>query len=78
MGGADDAGVEVDGGAHVVVGGGGGVVAHDKVVAGLVLHLGLCDGAREGEDAPVGDAADDAAIAEDDLAGGEGDSIERY
>jgi hypothetical protein len=40
-------------------------------VAGLVER----DGARQVEDAPVGDVADDAALAEDQLAGGEDDSI---
>lgn len=73
--GTNDAGIEVDGVAHVGVRGGRCVVAHDEVVARLVLHLRPGNGAGELEDAPVGHAADDAAIAEDDLAGGEGDSM---
>ena len=39
-----------------------------------VLHLVHGDGLREGEDAPVCEAADDAAIAEDLGADGLGDS----
>lgn len=46
--------------------GGGGVVAHDEVVAVGVLHLVDGDGFGEGEDTPVGEAADDAAVAEDE------------
>lgn len=45
---------------------GGGVVSHDEVVAVVVLHLMDGDGFREGKDAPVGEAADDAAIPQDE------------
>jgi hypothetical protein len=74
VGGADDARVEAQGRAHLGVGGGRGVVAHEEVVAARVSHLVRGDGAREREDAPVGDAADDAAVAEDELSGGQGDA----
>lgn len=74
MRGADHARLEAQGGADVVVDGGGGVVAHDEVVAVGVLHLVDGDGLGEGEDAPVGEAADDAAVAEDEGAYCLGDS----
>lgn len=51
------------------------VVAQHKVVALCVARLVDGGGAREVEDAPVGDVADDAAAAEDQLAGGEDDSV---
>lgn len=75
VGGADHARLEAQGGADVVVDGGGGVVAHDEVVAVGVLHLVDGDGLGEGEDAPVGEAADDAAVAEDEGAYCLGDSV---
>lgn len=56
------------------MGGDAGVVAQDEVVAAHVAGLVERDGARQVEDAPVGDVADDAALAEDQLAGGEDDS----
>jgi hypothetical protein len=51
------------------------VVAQHKVVAARVARLVDGGGARQVEDAPVGDVADDAAAAEDELAGGEDDSV---
>jgi hypothetical protein len=47
----------------------GGIEAHDKVVAGVVLRLVFCGRFREEERAPVGDAAYHAARGEDLLAG---------
>ena len=60
---------------HAVVRVRRGVVAHDEVVALVVTHLVAGDGTREGVDAVVLEAADYAALAEDDLAAGYGDSI---
>lgn len=60
---------------NVVVHARGGVVAHDEVVAVGVLHLVDGDWFGEGEDAPVGEAADDTAVFEDEGADGLGDSI---
>lgn len=51
--------------AHLAVQLGRRVVAHDKVVPVVVLHLVHRDGLGQGEDAPVGEAPDDAAVAED-------------
>ena len=48
---------------------GGGVEAHDEVVAGVVLGLVLRRGLGEQERAPVRQAADHAAGGEDLLAG---------
>lgn len=62
MGGADHARLEAEGAAEVVVDFGRGVIAHDEVVAMGVLHLVHGDGLGEGEDAPVGEAADNAAV----------------
>ena len=70
MAGAHHARVDGEGGAQLVVRLCRGVVAQDKVVA---LAKGLLELARLGgkaKDAPVRDAADDAALAEDCLAGG--------
>lgn len=53
---------------------GAGIEAHDEVVACVVRDLKLLRGLGEQEGAPVGDAADDAFLLEDDLAGGFGDS----
>lgn len=72
--GANHTGFEAQGRADVVVDAGAGVVAHDEVVAVVVLHLVDRDGARQGEDTPVAEAADDAAIAKDNGANGVGDS----
>lgn len=74
MGGADHSGLEAEGAADRLVDVCGGVVAHDEVVAVGVLHLVHRDGLGEGEDAPVGEAADDAAVFEDEGADGLGDS----
>lgn len=73
VGGADHARLEAQGRADVVVDARGGVVAHDEVVAVGVLHLVDGDWFGEGEDAPVGEAADDAAVFEDEGADGLGD-----
>lgn len=59
---------------HAAVRVGRGVVPHDEVVALAVLHLVAHQRPREGVDAVVLDAADHAALAEDDLAAGYGDS----
>lgn len=71
---ADDARVELHRVAHARVRIGRGVIPHDEVVAVAVLHLVADQGLREGVDAVVLDAADDAALAEDDLPAGYGDS----
>lgn len=70
MRGPDDPRIQPHGSPDAVVGGGGGIVPHDEVVAFFVLHLVSRDGGGEGEDAEVGEAADYAALAEDDLAAG--------
>lgn len=75
MRGTNHARLEAQSRADVVVDAGGGVVAHDEVVAVGVLHLVDGDGLGEGEDAPVGEAADDAAVFEDEGADCLGDSI---
>lgn len=75
MGGANHARLEAQRGSHILVDFGGGVVAHDEVVAVGVLHLVDGDWLGEGEDAPVGEAADDAAVFEDEGADGLGDSV---
>lgn len=51
------------------------VVPHDEVVAVGVLHLVDGDGLGQREDAPVGEAADDAAVFQDEGADGLGDSF---
>ena len=56
------------------MGAGAGIVAHDKVMPVVVLHLMDRDGTRQGEDAPVAEAADDTAIPEDNGADSVGDS----
>lgn len=48
---------------------GAGVEAHYEVVADIVRRLQLLRGLGQEESAPVGDAADDAVLLEDDLAG---------
>lgn len=73
--GADDAGVEAHGVADLVLDPGGGVVAHDEVVAVVVELLVARDGARQREHAPVVDGPDHAALPEDELARGEDDSV---
>lgn len=75
MGGADHTGLKSQGIADVLVHLGGGVVSHDEVVAVGVLHLMHRDGLGEREDAPVGEAAHDAAILEDEGADSLGDSM---
>lgn len=75
MSGANHARLEAQRGSHVLVDFGGGVVAHDEVMAVGVLHLVDGDWLGEGEDAPVGEAADDAAVFEDEGADGLGDSV---
>ena len=51
------------------------IEAHDEVVADVVGGLQLPRGLGQEEGAPVGDAAHDAVLLEDDLAGGFGDSV---
>jgi hypothetical protein len=53
------------------------IEAHDEVVAVVVCGLQLFRWLGQEEGAPVGDAADDALLVEDNLAGGFGDSM-RY
>lgn len=72
----DHARLQAQRAAHILVHLGRGVVAHHEVVAVGVLHLVHGDGLGQGEDAPVGEAADDAAIAQDEGADGLGDSAE--
>ena len=74
MGGANHTGLKSQSVSDVLVHLGGGVVSHDEVVAVGVLHLMHRNGLGEGEDAPVGEAADDAAILEDEGADSLGDS----
>lgn len=52
----------------------GRVVAHDEVVAVCMLHLMDGDWFWKGEDAPIAETTDDAAIFEDDGADCLGDS----
>ena len=52
----------------------GGVEAEDEVVAGVVPRLVLLDGFGEEVGAPVCEAADDAAVGEDEGTGCVGDS----
>ena len=52
----------------------GGVEAEDEVVAGIVPRLVLLDGFGEEVGAPVCEAAEDAAVGEDEGAGCVGDS----
>ncbi len=66
---SDHSGVETKGSAHIGLGGGVGVEAHDEVVAGMVLGLMFCRGFREEEGTPVCEAADYAARGEDEGAG---------
>lgn len=63
VGGADHARLEAHDAADLAVQLGRGVVAHHKVVPVVVLHLVHRHGLGQGEDAPVGEAADDAAVA---------------
>lgn len=51
------------------------VVPHDKVVPVVVALLVSRDGARQGEDAPVVEGADHAALAEDTGTGCRDDSV---
>jgi hypothetical protein len=55
---------------------GRGIEAHDEVVAGMVRGLQLLCGLGKEKRAPVGDAADDALLLENDLASSFGDSKE--
>ncbi len=66
---ADHAGVEAQHLADLLLRGHAGVEAHGEVVAGGVAHLVRAYGFREGELAPVLEAADDAFLLEDELAG---------
>jgi hypothetical protein len=50
------------------------IEAHDEVVAVVVCGLEFFRGLGEEESAPVGDAAHDTALVEDDFASGFGDS----
>jgi len=74
VGRADHTGIDSERVPHLVVRLDARVVAHDEVVAAGVAGLVLAHGAWEHEDAPVLDVADDAAVAEDQLAGCEDDS----
>lgn len=71
VGGPDDAHVEGERLADLLVGLDAAVVAHDEVVALCVALLAAGDGLGEGEGAPVTDVADDTPLLEDDLAGRE-------
>ncbi|KAK4639952.1 hypothetical protein QC761_0113630 [Podospora bellae-mahoneyi] len=71
VGGPDDAHVEGERLADLLVGLDAAVVAHDEVVALCVALLAAGDGLGEGEGAPVADVADDTPLLEDDLAGRE-------
>jgi len=74
VGGTDDAGVDTEGAADLLVGLDAGIVAHDEVVAVGVTGLVFADGPRKVEHAPVRDVADHAALSEDELAGREDNS----
>lgn len=50
------------------------VEAHDEVVAGVMFDLVERKGLGKEEDAPIGQATDDASAGEDDASGGFGDS----
>lgn len=73
--GADDARVDGERLAHRLVRADACVVPQDEVVALRVADLVPRRRAREHEDAPVLDVADDAAVAEDLLARREDDSV---
>ena len=62
-------GVQAHCAAQRVLCAGAGVEAHDEVVADVVGGLQLLRGLGQQEGAPVGDAAHDAVLLEDDLAG---------
>ncbi|TGJ88453.1 hypothetical protein E0Z10_g281 [Xylaria hypoxylon] len=70
---ADHAGVEAQHLADLLLGGHAGIEAHSEVVAGGVAHLVHAYGLWEGELAPVLQAANDAFLLEDQLAGCEDD-----
>lgn len=71
---ADHTGLEAQGVADGSVNISRSIVTHGEVVAVGVTHLMGRDGLREREDTPVGDAADDTAVAEDEGTDGRGDS----
>ena len=71
---ADHTGLEAQGVADGSVNISRGIVTHGEVVAVGVAHLMRRDGLREREDTPVGDAADDTAVAEDESTDSRGDS----
>lgn len=77
VGGPDHPGLEAQRLAQLGVDAGRRVVAHGEVVPVGVAHLVDRQGLGQGEDAPVGDAADDAAVGEDKGADGVGDPRER-
>jgi len=54
----------------------GCIVAHDKVVPVCLLDLVDGDRFREGRDTPIGDAADDTAVAKDESADCLGDLLD--
>jgi hypothetical protein len=62
--------------AHLVLHGAVGVVAHDEVVSLVVDGLVLRGALRERRDAPVRDAADRAAVLEDEGTGRADDAAE--
>lgn len=64
----DNPRIDAQRGRHVLVRADPRVVAHDEIVALCVLGLVERDAPRQVEDAPVGDVADHAALAEDELA----------
>lgn len=66
--------IEPEGATHGGLRGGGGVEAHDEVVPGVVVGLMRFCRLGQQEGAPVGEAADDAARAQDQAAGVAGDS----
>ncbi|KAL1840002.1 hypothetical protein VTJ49DRAFT_919 [Mycothermus thermophilus] len=72
---ANHARIDAQRGRQVLVGFGPGIVAQHEVVALGIPRLVARDGPREVEDAPVGHVADHAALAEDELACGEDDSV---
>jgi hypothetical protein len=53
------------------------IEAHDEVVAVVVCGLQFFRGLGEEESAPVGDAAHDAALVENDFSSSFGDSNQR-
>lgn len=72
----DHAGVAAEDRADGVLGGDGGVEAEGKVVAVAVAHLVSRRGLGQGKDAPVGHAADDALVLQDQVARGHDDFLD--